>query len=197
MLENQPTNIIAAFEILLEELEAEIDFVNRIGAKAFQERTYERAKEALELAGKITGFRDKVAALRREWQTIAMAEPEEDEEARRQRRNLGRLQRGIRTREEFYYRPILQALIEKGGSARMPEVIDRVGEIMKGVLKPVDYDPLSSNPDTPRWRNTAQWARWSMVQDGLLKAGSPRGIWEITDLGRGWLEQHSREGVKE
>ncbi|MEO0067939.1 MAG: winged helix-turn-helix domain-containing protein [candidate division WOR-3 bacterium] len=197
MLENQPTNVVAAFEILLEELEAEIDFVNRIGAKAFEERTYERAKEALELAGKITGFRDKVAALRREWQTIAMAEPEEDEEARIQRRNLGRLQRGIRTREEFYYGPILQALIEKGGSARMPEVINRVGELMKGILKPVDYEPLSSDPDTPRWRNAAQWARWSMVQDGLLKADSPRGIWEITDLGRRWLEQHSQKGENE
>ncbi|MEN9978956.1 MAG: winged helix-turn-helix domain-containing protein [candidate division WOR-3 bacterium] len=184
MIQNQPTNVIAAFEILLEELEAEIEFVNRVGAKSFEERNYERVKEAYELAGKITAFRDKVFDLRREWQTIAMSTPEEDEETSTQRSNLGRLQRGIRTREEFYYGPILQALIEKGGSAKISDVLDRVGEIMKDILKDVDYEPLASDPETIRWRNTAQWARYNMVKQGWLKPDSPRGVWEITEAGR-------------
>jgi hypothetical protein len=70
----------------------------------------------------------------------------------------------------------------------MNDVIGRVGQLMKGVLKDVDRDPLASDPDMPRWRNAAQWARWAMVKDGLLKPDSPRGIWEVTDEGRRTLK---------
>ncbi|MCC7571175.1 winged helix-turn-helix domain-containing protein, partial [Candidatus Micrarchaeota archaeon] len=52
------------------------------------------------------------------------------------------------------------------------------------------YDPLASNPDNPRWRNTAQWARNSMVnEEGFLKKDSPRGIWEISEKGRAFLKE--------
>lgn len=44
MIENNPSNVASAFEILLEEVEAEIDFVNTVGASAFQERDYEKAE---------------------------------------------------------------------------------------------------------------------------------------------------------
>jgi hypothetical protein len=188
MIENNPTNVFAAFELLLEELEAEVEFTNKVGAKSFESRNYDRAKEALERVGFLTAFRDKVAGLRKEWEAFAATEPEEDEEAHAQRRNLGRLQRGVRTREELYVQPILKALVERGGSARMNDVIGRVGQLMKGVLKDVDRDPLASDPDMPRWRNAAQWARWAMVKDGLLKPDSPRGIWEVTDEGRRTLK---------
>jgi hypothetical protein len=78
-----------------------------------------------------------------------------------------------------------------GGSGKVAEVLDRVGKKMKGVLKKPDYEPLASGPDNPRWRNAAQWARNSMVNEGLLKKDSPRGIWEISDKGRSHLEQSS------
>ena len=60
---------------------------------------------------------------------------------------------------------------------------------MKPILKDVDYDPLASSPDNLRWRNAAQWARNSMVREGLLKADSPRGVWEISDKGQAVLLQ--------
>ena len=44
-----------------------------------------------------------------------------------------------------------------------------------------------SSPDNLRWRNAAQWARNSMVNDGLMKNDSPRGVWEISDKGRNFL----------
>ena len=53
------------------------------------------------------------------------------------------------------------------------------------------YDPLASGPDNLRWRNAAQWARHSMVKDGLLKDDSPRGVWEIADKGRTVLAEAS------
>ena len=190
MIENNPTNVVAAFEMLLEEIEAEIDFVNQIGAKGFEKSDYERVKEAYEHAGKITSFRDKVVSLRKEWESMTIINVDGDEEAANtQRQNLGRLQRGMRTREETYYKPILQALEENGGSRKMNIVLDRVGQIMKGILKDVDYEPLASDPNSLRWRNTAQWARYSMIQEGFLKSDSPRGIWEISDKGRRYLKE--------
>jgi hypothetical protein len=66
MIENNPSNVSSAFEILPEEIEAEIEFVNNIGARGFEKREYDRAKEALERAGVLTAFRDRVAGLRKE-----------------------------------------------------------------------------------------------------------------------------------
>jgi restriction system protein len=50
---------------------------------------------------------------------------------------------------------------------------------MKHILKSVDYEKLPSGVKI-RWQNTAQWERYKMVQDGLLRSDSPKGIWEIT-----------------
>lgn len=192
MIENNPQDVSSAFEILLEEVEAEIDFVNSVGSRGFEARDYERAKEALERAGLLTAFRDKLATLRAEWESLAaVAESQEDEETKAERTNLGRLRKGMRTPESQYRVPILRVLSEMGGSAKASDVLERVGEIMKPQLKKVDFEPLASGPDNPRWRNAAQWARNSMVNQGFLKRDSPRGVWEITEVGRQWLKEQS------
>jgi hypothetical protein len=70
------------------------------------------------------------------------------------------------------------------------EVLDRVGKKMKGTLKKPDYEPLVSSPDNLRWRNAAQWACNSMVNEGLLKKDSLRGVWGISDRGKSHLRQN-------
>jgi len=45
-----------------------------------------------------------------------------------------------------------------------------------------------------RWKNRALWERLVMVKDGLLKSGSPRGIWEITEKGREFYKRNLSEG---
>jgi hypothetical protein len=194
MIENNPTNVLASFEMLLEEIEAEIEFVNKVGTGAFEGRDYDRAREALERAGQITAFRDKVATLRKEWEGIAASEPPEmeDEQSRSDRRNLGRLHRGLRTPEEAYRVPILKVLADMGGSGRTADVLAKVEQTMRSILKDVDLEPLASDPDLPRWRNAAQWARNSMVKEGLLKADSSRGVWEISDAGRRQITAQNR-----
>jgi restriction system protein len=191
MIKNNPTNVEAAFEILLEEIEAEIDFVNGVGSKGFEARDYDRAKEALEQAATLTAFREKVTELIREWKGLE-ARQAQYETPKLTRRDLGRLRRGLRTREEAYFAPILTTLVENGGRAKMAELLPSVEKKMKGILKKVDYEPLASDRDMPRWRNTAQWARNTMVKDGLLKADSPRGIWEISEAGQACLTRQSR-----
>ena len=189
MIENNPGNVSSAFEMLLEEIETEIDFFTRIGARAFQNRDYKKVDEARAQAEMVTAFRDKVASLRKEWDALTGAEPEEDDETRAERRNLGRLRKGLRTPEAAYHLPILKALADLGGSAKMQAVLDKVHTAMKPILKDVDHQPLASDPDMPRWRNSAQWARNTMRQEGLLKDDSPHGTWEITEAGKERLKQ--------
>ncbi|HEY6284670.1 MAG TPA: winged helix-turn-helix domain-containing protein [Ktedonobacteraceae bacterium] len=186
MVENNATDVFAAFEILMEEIEAEVNLINNIATRAMERRDYEGAHEAIDHAAQVTAFRDKIVSLRKEWKTLTVTQGgnAEEEILSVKRRNLGRLQRGLRTPEIAYFQPILEALNELGGSAEMNAVVERVEQSMRGVLRQVDYEPLASGTEMLRWRNTAQWARNTMVEEGLLKLDSPRGIWEITEAGR-------------
>ena len=192
MIGTNPTNILAAFEILLEEIETEIEFLDEVGKEAVGKRDYDSARNAIERASQAKNFREKVTSLRKEWETftaISSSVVVEDLFSDK-RRNQGRLQKGLRTPEIAYYRPILNALNELGGSARINAVLEKVEQSMRKELKPVDYEHLLSGPDTPRWRNVAQWARNTMVTEGLLKSTSPRGIWEIAEAGHIYLASH-------
>jgi hypothetical protein len=101
---------------------------------------------------------------------------------------MGRLRRGLRTGEDAFRIPILKTLVELGGSGDVSKVLDRVGTKMKSQLTKHDMEPLPSNPKEMRWRNTAQWCRVTMVNEGLLKGDSPRGVWEVTAAGKRALE---------
>jgi hypothetical protein len=94
------------------------------------------------------------------------------------------LQRGLRTPEEEYRLPILQALVQLGGKSTPNKILDQVGEIMRDTLNQYDKEHLTSTPSLARWRNTAHWTRNSLVNEGLLSKDSPKGIWEITEAGR-------------
>jgi restriction system protein len=185
--QTMPTNVTAAFELLLAEIEDEIEFVNQTGAKAFTVGQYERVDSARQHAVRLTEYRSKIAALRKEWQTLSNAfdtEADQNEIEEAARRDLGRLQRGVRTPEEAFRLPILQVLIKMGGSGRVRDVLAQVEKVICNQLSDADYQPLPSTPNTPRWYNTAQWARNSMVQEGLLRSNSARGTWEISQARR-------------
>jgi len=104
----------------------------------------------------------------------------------------GRIRKGLRTPEPAFFRPILQALSDLGGSAKRSDVFIVLEQSMRDVLKPIDYQILSSEAEQVRWQNSAQWARNLMVKEGLLQSDSPVGIWEITEKGRAWLLNNIR-----
>lgn len=181
-----------AFEILLEEIELVANQLNESGAEAFRAGDYERARRAIEEATRLAGFRERVKALQREWAGFAVSGLKVEQAASRQT-SKGRLGRGLRTPDEAFRKPILEALVELGGSARVADVLERVGRKMKDVLNEYDRQPLPSDPRSIRWKNTAQWCRYTLVQEGLMKSDSPYGIWEITDAGRRWLERERQQ----
>jgi hypothetical protein len=184
MVDKDPTTVQAAFEILLEEMETEIEIINQSGARAFAARNYDAARAVLERADQITGVREKLVALRNEWERLVPVAGSNGAGSKKNgSHDLSRLHRGIRTREAAYFKPILQVLNQMGGFGDMAEVLERIPKLMKGTLTDIDFEPLASNSEVPRWWNTAQWAQNSMVQAGLLKPDSPRGIWEMTEAG--------------
>jgi len=99
-----------------------------------------------------------------------------------------RLPHGEKTPLRAYEKPILQALVQLGGSGPRSSVLSLVEEQMKAYFRPVDLDPISSG-NMLRWCSTANWARNRLRKEGLIKSDSPRGIWEISDEGREYLKQ--------
>ncbi len=105
------------------------------------------------------------------------------------RRLMGRIQRGEKTPEAEYVVPILQALVQAGGRGRTAEIVDGVGQIMKGRLNEYDYKQLGAGET--RWRNTTMWCRNTMankMNPPLINPSAPHGWWEITDAGRECLK---------
>jgi hypothetical protein len=176
-----------AFEILLEEVETVVASLNEQGAEAFQNGDHDRARELLDEAPKLTDFHDKVKALQKEW-AEKFADKAPAPKRGKKRRHHGKLKRGLRTPEEGFRQPILEALVELDGGAHRDEVLSLVEKKMKGVLNEHDYEHLPSPPvHELRWRKTANWCRYNLVREGLLKSDSPRGVWEVTKKGRNAL----------
>ena len=127
-------------------------------------------------------------------QQVKIGHGEGQNDSPNNRRHLDRLPRGQKTPEADYVEAILQALVEMGGSGETAEVVKRVGQIMEPLLRDVDLDLLARNGE-PRWQKSTNWARFNMVEEGLLKSTSPRGIWEISEEGRRHLVSKTVDGA--
>jgi len=94
--------------------------------------------------------------------------------------------RGATPRKEYQI-PILEALLEMEGKGTPGEVFEIIEEKMKERFNNLDLEILECGDI--RWQKAAAWQRYFMVREGLLSPNSPRGIWEITELGREYLRR--------
>lgn len=78
--------------------------------------------------------------------------------------------------------PILQELAERGGSGPARDVTEAVGERLADQLTERDNAILKTG--SVRWVTRVQFTRLRLKERGLLKADSPRGVWELTE--KGW-----------
>ena len=172
-----------ALQLTAEEIEKAIGLARERAAEAYQGgddksfETFDRQRRRLE------EFRGGFESLLKQWREITKP-------PRRKRGGTpprASVARGEMLEERAYVFPILRALQEAGGSAPVGEVLDSVRREVRHRLGPRDMQPVSGG--APRWGNRAQWVRWDMVQAGLLGSDSPRGTWEITDLGRAELQR--------
>jgi hypothetical protein len=186
---------ILALDLLLEELDQIVLRLNEEGAGLFKAGKYDQARALLSKVESVTGFRGKVLCLKEDWKALnvpvtrKLAHPQD----RSARAASPPLKPGLKTGYEEFRYPILAALVRLDGSGQVREVLHIVEEIMGDQLNIYDYQPLPSKPNSVRWKNSASWARYNMLQDGLLAADSARGVWEITAAGREALEKAKNE----
>jgi restriction system protein len=224
MVQHNLQNVLAAFDVLIEEVEDALRSIHKAGADALETRNYDRAQTAIEHARHVMKVREKVVNLKGEWKDVegafrahADSEQKPPPAASVQRQTsiqtalakprpvvrhevpqpvgrliAGRIRKGLRTPEPDFFRPILEALSDLGGSAKRSDIFNVLEQSMRDVLKPIDYQTLSSEAEQLRWQNSAQWARNLMVKEGLLQPDSPVGIWVITEKGRAWLLNNIR-----
>lgn len=184
-----------ALALLSETLTEEEARIRDEGAEAMKSGAYDTATDVIDFAKQLLAFQEKVSTLADEWEDIENARDAATPEVQEivSKRFFGKKKKGVITSRDVFCEPLLEVLVEFGGSGPTAEILDRLGKKMKGILKPVDYEALKSDSNMVRWRNTAQWARDKMAnRDGRMKKGSPRGIWEISDKGRKWLDSTSK-----
>jgi restriction system protein len=177
--------VMVAFEMLLDEIETVIESINEDGADAFQRGDYEAVTELQDNVNKIVPFREKVKDLQKEWSQLLLKSLAQNQRtSTKPQCDDGRLPHGMRTPEDAFRQPLLEALVELGGSANIGDILKIVYEKLKDRLNKYDYQRLNSPPHEIRWRNTTKWCRNTLVKEGLLSSTSPWGIWEITEAGR-------------
>lgn len=189
---NNNDDVSAALHLLAESIQGEVQRINAEGAQAMQGGDYDTAQSVIDFAKRLTAFRSEVDSLGKEWDALEDLRDKASAKVQQivSKRFFGRRASGEITPHDGYCRFILEVLVEMDGKGRTMNVLDRVGEKMKGILKPKDYEPHESEPHQIRWRNSAQWSRNHMAnKDGRMKKGSPSGTWEISDKGRAWLKR--------
>ncbi len=184
----EKNEVSTAFRILLEEIEILANALNDSGAEALKNGRYDKARQCIEEATRLSEFREKVKSLQKEWKKLCKGRGKHHSQTREISEN--RLPRGLRTPENAFRRPILESLVELGGSAKNEDVLRKVESKMKSVFKPSDLKMLPSNHRVIRWKNTACWCRYKLVQEGLMKSNSPTGVWEIAEAGKRWLKRN-------
>jgi hypothetical protein len=75
---------------------------------------------------------------------------------------------------------IVRALKNLGDKARVSDVIEEMGRQLEGKLLPGDTVWREATNECA-WQNNAKWERFQMTQDGTLRRGSPRGVWELEE----------------
>ena len=167
-----------AFEMLLEEIENIFSNLDSEREKFSKSKDYEKANEVYNKISKLSNYCIKVKELQKEWDELFSGEVVEIQKRKKRKK----LKEGLRTPNEKYIIPILESLIELGGKGEMSKVLDKVYEKMRDILNKYDYEYLPSGKII-RWKNTAQWCRFKLTQQGLMSKDSPFGIWEITKKG--------------
>lgn len=206
-------DVSSAFELLMSRVQAELDGIHKDGAAAFVSHQYEQARQAATQAEQLVTLGERLGQLRKQWQDLAcswmesslveVGDEEGDELPLPRPAPPGnrpvvlseaeppsappehRTRWTATTTEQDFHHPILEVLIAMGGSGNKNEVLDRVGQLMHGLLTAVDCSPIrGGDPHIPLWRITAEAAKRPLVREGLLKGDSPKDIWEVTEQGR-------------
>jgi len=181
----------AAFDLLQDEIDTHLQVLHTEIADTAKRGAYDKVGQLAKTAQELSDLKKDLGSIEKRFNRLVEAD-EHDEPAPEGKR----IRRGLKTPQDAYRVPILQALVALGGRSELHPVLDRVHEMMKGQLNEHDLAVLPSDGVTPRWRNTAQWARNSLREEGLIGDDTPRSVWEISDKGRHWLQEQRKAALR-
>ena len=141
--------------------------VNQEAGMLLSKGSYERAESLVNVAKSIDTFRIEVESLHTRWKEIKGG-PQGTAKA-------------PQTPLWEYYQPILEALVDLDGAARIAEIESAVGLLMKDRL--VEGDLSIRANGRARWQVMIRRARKHMVKEGLLDSDTGMD-WKITQQGR-------------
>lgn len=141
--------------------------LNQQAGRFLAKGDYPRAESLVEMAKSVRSFHVEVEALHSRWGEIKGARKE--------------AVKGKPIPLWEYYQPILQAIVDLGGVARIAELEPAVGHLMNSRFTEGDLKTMAGG--RPRWQIMIHRARKHMVKEGLL-AGDTGPEWKITSLGR-------------
>ncbi len=90
--------------------------------------------------------------------------------------NKGRSQRGGDITRQELRALIVECLEKAGGSAEKQHVERWIAERLGDRLTPYHWAPLKNEI---RWKKDVQFCRNALREVGVIKAGSPEGVWEL------------------
>jgi len=169
-----------AFKALRKQVNEEIEAVRNANQELMRTNHFTEARKLAEKGEKLSLLKEEVNSLNRKWRRYFPQEetlPGIDAAMT--------ITRGMRTPENAFYIPILKVLVEMNGRGTTSEVVDRVGQMMSGILNEFDNGLLQDG--NIRWRNTTLWAKNNLKNKGFVTSRE-RGFWEITQEGREYLK---------
>lgn len=96
--------------------------------------------------------------------------------------------RGKKLPQKEFRIPLMEVLLELGGSAVVKDIREALAPKIKPRLSEDDFQLVSTGDE--RWWNATCWERSDLVKEGLLRNDSPRGRWELSEHGRRYILGH-------
>jgi len=136
-------------------------------------------KDRLEIVARLDTLQASVRGLANAWLTVKDLLPTEDDPAAPDSDAPGALP------EKAYYKPLAQALLSFGGSAKTCDAIEAVKKLMGKKITAADKTPVRSS-GLVRWNVKTRFARLALKDHGLISKYSLSGVWTLTDAGKRW-----------
>lgn len=158
--------------------------INASAATEMKADEYETAKEWMSVGRSVADFTERVAAFADEWKRLVKAT--RITARANQNRSGGQLKQATRTPKRTpawkFYVPALQAVLERGGTADMAQVVADLERSLADRLTERDrvVDPKGGNP---KWLSSVRRAYRQSQREGWIEKGRD-GQWKITQRGR-------------
>ena len=172
-----PAQALAVFRAQIQD---RLESAQDEGKQAIDQGHFSQAQTFVQQAQALTDLLKDLDAWAKRFATLVSPIVDSDDET-------PRLPKGLKTPQSAYRIPILSALVALGGEADIDAVLERVRTLVADRLNTYDLDTFADGK-TVRWINTAQWARNTLREEGLIRDDTPRGVWGISEAGRKWLK---------